>query len=45
MSRQQRQLMKVWDKQYPVTKWECERSEKIENIQGNKNPILTNRCN
>ncbi len=44
MSRQQRQLMEVWDKQYPVTKWECERSEKIEKVQGNSNPVLLSRC-
>ena len=44
MSRQQRQLMSVWDKQYPVSKWECERAEKIQKIQGNVNPILASRC-
>ncbi|SKC34442.1 Nuclease NucM precursor [Photobacterium piscicola] len=44
MSRQQRQLMEVWDKQYPVTKWECERAEKVQNIQGNINPVLAARC-
>ena len=44
MSRQQRQLMTVWDKQYPVTKWECERAEKIRKIQGNINPVLAARC-
>ncbi|PSW58770.1 endonuclease I [Photobacterium kishitanii] len=44
MSRQQRQLMTVWDKQYPITKWECERAEKIRKIQGNINPVLNTRC-
>ncbi len=44
MSNQQRQLMTVWDKQYPVSKWECERAEKIQKIQGNVNPILADRC-
>lgn len=44
MSNQQKQLMNVWDKQFPVTKWECERAKKIETIQGNVNPILAKRC-
>ncbi|MCD9554667.1 endonuclease I [Photobacterium carnosum] len=44
MSSQQRQLMTVWDKQYPVTKWECQRAAKIQKIQGNVNPILAARC-
>lgn len=45
MSNQQRKLMNVWDNKYPVTAWECQRSKMIENIQGNKNPILDSRCN
>ncbi|WP_322788489.1 endonuclease [Photobacterium iliopiscarium] len=36
---------KAWDQQYPVTKWECERSEMIEKVQGNKSPVLLSRCN
>lgn len=44
MSRQQRQLMTIWDKQYPVSQWECERADKIKKIQGNENPILASRC-
>ena len=44
MSNQQRQLMTVWDKQYPVSRWECNRAEKIQKIQGNVNPILASRC-
>ncbi|WP_318414279.1 endonuclease [Photobacterium leiognathi] len=44
MSKQQRRLMDAWDKQYPVTKWECQRAAKIEKIQGNVNPILASRC-
>ena len=39
-SRQQRQLMSAWDKQYPVTKWEYQRAAKIQKIQSNLNPIL-----
>ena len=44
MSKQQRQLMTVWDKQFPVSAWECQRAKRIENIQGNVNAILKERC-
>ncbi|MFM2591306.1 endonuclease [Vibrio sp. TBV020] len=45
MSKAQRQLMQAWDKQYPVTKVECQRAQRIEKQQGNTNPILATRCN
>ncbi|MGR5555815.1 endonuclease [Vibrio fortis] len=45
LSRQQRQLMEAWDRQYPVTKIECTRLARIKPIQGNTNPILEARCN
>ncbi|MEZ9619050.1 endonuclease I family protein, partial [Vibrio sp. 10N.261.55.C9] len=44
MSKQQRQLMTAWDKQFPVSAWECQRAKRIENIQGNVNTILKERC-
>lgn len=44
MSNAQRKLMSAWDKQYPVSKWECQRAVSIEKIQGNVNPILSSRC-
>lgn len=44
MSKSQRQLMTAWDKQFPVTTWECERSSKIEKLQGNLNPVMRARC-
>ncbi|ROS00973.1 deoxyribonuclease-1 [Sinobacterium caligoides] len=44
MSRRQRQMMSAWDKQYPVTKWECERGRRIEQLQTNVNNILLSRC-
>ncbi len=44
MSRQQQQLMEAWDKQYPVSAWECERAARIEKVQGNVNPIMVARC-
>lgn len=44
MSKQQLQLMTAWDKQFPVSAWECQRAKRIENIQGNVNTILKERC-
>jgi deoxyribonuclease-1 len=44
MSKQQSQLMQGWDKQYPVLAWECERSRRIEKLQGNANRIVDSRC-
>ncbi|AXY02721.1 endonuclease I [Vibrio alfacsensis] len=44
MSSQQRKLMLAWDKQDPVSKWECKRSKRIEKLQGNANTIVNSRC-
>uniref|UniRef100_UPI000CBC2465 endonuclease n=1 Tax=Psychromonas sp. Urea-02u-13 TaxID=2058326 RepID=UPI000CBC2465 len=44
MSKSQKQLMNAWDKMYPVSKWECQRSKKIEAVQGNPNKIVNSRC-
>ena len=44
MSKQQSQLMNAWDKQFPVTQWECLRADRIERLQGNKNVILARSC-
>lgn len=44
MSSHQRQLMQAWHKQYPVSKWECERAERIQAIQGNTNQVLAESC-
>ncbi|MGS0825104.1 endonuclease [Shewanella sp. 0m-8] len=44
MSKQQRQLMNAWDKEYPISKWECKRAKRIENIQKNRNNIVFSRC-
>ena len=37
-------LFDAWDKQFPVTDWECRRAAKIKMIQGGENPILEKRC-
>lgn len=44
MSRQQKQLMNAWDKQYPTSKWECLRAKRITVLQGSENEILNERC-
>ena len=44
LSRQDRQLMEAWDRQYPVDKWECTRARRIEAIQGNPNERVKEAC-
>jgi len=44
MSKSQRKLMAVWDRQYPVSDWECQRARKIAQIQGNTNTVVKSRC-
>ena len=44
ISKQMKQLLNVWDKQHPVTKWECTRAKRIKKIQGNPNNIVEERC-
>ncbi len=44
LSRQQRQLFEAWDRQFPVTEWECTRARRIERIQGNVNPFVRDPC-
>ena len=44
ISKQMKQLLTVWDKQHPVTEWECIRAKRIEEIQGNPNNVVNKRC-
>lgn len=44
MSRQQRQLMQAWARQYPVDAWECRRARRIERLQGNENRFVKEPC-
>ncbi|WP_281355546.1 endonuclease [Vibrio agarilyticus] len=44
LSSSQRQLMQAWDRQYPVTPWECERDKRIFRVQGNHNPFVASQC-
>jgi deoxyribonuclease-1 len=44
LSKSQKQLMKAWDKTYPVNSWECERDSRIASKQGWNNPFVTRKC-
>lgn len=44
MSSRQRDLMTLWNKQYPVTTWECLRANRIKAIQGNDHVIYAKVC-
>jgi deoxyribonuclease-1 len=41
MSRQQERLLMAWDRQYSVSDWELERSQRIERVQGTSNGFVT----
>lgn len=44
LSRQQTQLFTAWSKQYPASRWECERDDRIAQVQGNHNPYVQQAC-
>ena len=44
MSAAQRYLMQAWDKQHPVSAWECARAARIKALQGRSNLIVSARC-
>lgn len=44
LSKQQKQLFTAWDKQYPVSEFECQKAKIVESYQHNVNPILAQRC-
>lgn len=44
LSSQQMRLFNVWDRQYPVTEWECLRNKRITQIQGNSNLRVAKHC-
>lgn len=44
LSRQQRRLFEAWAGLFPVTEWECERTRRIERLQGNENPRVKLPC-
>lgn len=44
LSKQQKQLFTAWDKQYPVSDFECQKAKIVQSYQHNDNPILAARC-
>jgi deoxyribonuclease-1 len=44
ISKNNRKLFNVWDRQDEVDAWECQRTRRIENIQGNENPFVKREC-
>lgn len=44
ISQTMKKMMMIWDNQYPVTPWECERTKRIEKIQKNINHIVSDKC-
>lgn len=44
LSEKERKMFTIWDKIFPVTKWECEREKLIFNIQGNHNDYVYKHC-
>ena len=41
---QQLKLFEAWNRQYPASRWECERDHRISAIQGNSNPFVKEQC-
>ena len=44
MSSSMRKMMLAWNTMYPVDQWECIRTKRIENIQGNPNNFVKEKC-
>ena len=44
ISKRNLKLFEAWDKQNAVGAWECQRTKRIENIQGNKNRFVKQVC-
>jgi len=40
LSNKEKKLFNVWNKQNPASRWECERNELIEKVQGNRNSFI-----
>lgn len=45
LSKKEKNLFKIWDIKFPVTKWECKRENLIFQIQGNHNDYIYKKCN
>ncbi|MGN1394072.1 MAG: endonuclease [Succinivibrionaceae bacterium] len=44
LSKNDKNLMDLWNSKYPVNVWECRRNNAIEEMQGNDNPYITEQC-
>lgn len=44
LSQNEKKIFKIWNKNFPVTKWECEREKLIFKIQGNHNNYIYKQC-
>ena len=44
ISKKNRRLFDVWNRNDPVDEWECERAKRIEKIQGNRNEVVIMEC-
>ena len=44
ISKKNRSMFEEWNLSDPVDKWECERTRRIERIQGNRNEVVMGSC-
>lgn len=44
LSKSQQKLMQAWNKEHPVSEWECERDRRIEKVQGWNNNFVREQC-
>lgn len=44
VSAKMRPIIETWNRHYPVSRWECKRAFRIEQIQGNENMVVKEPC-
>ena len=44
ISKKNRAMFEEWNRSDPVDEWECERTRRIERIQGNRNEVVMGEC-
>lgn len=44
VSEKNKPLFEAWNKLHPVSKYECDRADKVKLLQGNDNPVLSEAC-
>ncbi|MBW2523463.1 MAG: endonuclease [Deltaproteobacteria bacterium] len=44
LSRKSRRFFEAWAADDPVDRWECERAERIAEVQGNRNEVVASAC-